>query len=107
MIRADNYDMLRSMAGRKNYISANADLDLPEIEVASLRVFTNDGEIVGKPLLESGIRQRFSVTVVAIRRGSETLLNISPSTYIKQGDIIYVVGKPSEVLRFNNYLKAD
>ncbi|WP_161887974.1 cation:proton antiporter domain-containing protein [Pontibacter russatus] len=107
LIRADNYDMLRSMTGRKNYMSANADLGLPEIEVASLRVFADEGEIVGKPLLESGIRQRFSVTVVAIRRGSETLLNISPSTYIKQGDIIYVVGKPGEVLRFNNYLKAD
>ncbi|MCJ8166320.1 cation:proton antiporter [Pontibacter sp. E15-1] len=107
MIRSDNYDMLRSMAGRNNGMPATLDLDLPDLEVASLRVYTNDEEFIGKPLLESGIRQRFSVTVVAIKRGSDTLLNINPQTYIEQGDIVYVVGKPSEVMRFNNYLKAD
>ncbi|GAA4445140.1 monovalent cation:proton antiporter family protein [Pontibacter saemangeumensis] len=106
-IRSDNYDMLRSMAGRKNSLTSTIDLELPEIEVASLRVYTNDAEIIGKPLMESGVRQRFNVTVVAIKRGSETLLNINPNTYIKQGDILYVVGKPNEVMRFNNYLKAD
>lgn len=106
-IRSDNYDMLRSMVNRKSSMTSTIDLELPEIEVASLRVYAGDDEIVGRPLMESGIRQRFSVTVVAIKRGSDTILNINPNTYIKQGDIIYVVGKPSEVMRFNNCLKVD
>jgi len=107
MIRSDNYDMLRSMAGRKANHSSTIDLELPDIEVASLRVQTSDTDIVGKPLLESGIRQRFSVMVVAIKREHETLLNINAQTYLKRGDIVYIIGKPADVMCFNNYLKPD
>ncbi|WP_439883045.1 cation:proton antiporter domain-containing protein [Pontibacter sp. MBLB2868] len=106
LIRSDNYDMLRSMVGRSNSMSG-IDLDLPDIEVASLRVYTNDREIVEKPLLELDIRNKFSITVVAIKRDSKTILDITATTVIKQGDVIYVVGRPDDVMRFNNYLKAD
>ncbi|MBC5991592.1 monovalent cation:proton antiporter family protein [Pontibacter cellulosilyticus] len=106
MIRADNYDMLRSMAGR-NTTGTNLDLDLQEIEVASLRVYTGDQDIVDKPLIEANIRNNFSITIVAIKREAQTILDINASTQIKTGDIVYVVGKPDDVMRFNNYLKAN
>ncbi|RDV10387.1 potassium transporter KefB [Pontibacter diazotrophicus] len=107
MIRSDNYEMLRSMAGLKSNVSTNFNLDLPEIEVASLRVLTKDEGITGKPLMKSGVRHRFNVTIVAIKRDGETILNIDAHTYIHREDILYVVGKPGEIMRFNNYLKAD
>ncbi|MHA6249228.1 cation:proton antiporter domain-containing protein [Pontibacter sp. CAU 1760] len=107
MIRSDNYDMLRSMSARQSHMPATIDLELPDIEVSSLRIYTKHPELVGKPLLESGIRQKFSVTIVAIKRGGQTLLNINANTYLETGDIIYVIGRPSEVMRFNNYLKSD
>ncbi|PRY12042.1 Kef-type potassium/proton antiporter (CPA2 family) [Pontibacter ummariensis] len=106
MIRSDNYDMLRSLAGRSNTVS-KLGVDLPEIEVASLRVFTDDGSILNKPLIEANVRNRFNITVVAIKREEQTLLDINASTRLQQGDILYVVGKPGDVMRFNNFLKKD
>lgn len=105
MIRSDNYDMLRSLTTTHIPDSAKLSLDLPDIEVASLRVFTNDEAIIEKPLLEADIRKRFKITVVAIKRETETLLNVGAETRIKRGDVLYVVGKPTDVMRFNNYLK--
>ncbi|MFD2515620.1 cation:proton antiporter [Pontibacter locisalis] len=106
MIRSDNYDMLRSMTGRNSNMGS-FEVDLPDIEVASLRVYTDDKEIINKPLLEADVRNRFSITIVAIKRESKTILDINAKTMINQGDIIYVVGKPDDVMRFNNYLRAD
>jgi CPA2 family monovalent cation:H+ antiporter-2 len=106
-IRSDNYDMLRSITNRGNAMTNSLVVDLPDIDVASLRVYTDDEDIVGKALMDSDLRNRFNITIVAIKRGHETLLNISARTYIKQGDILYVIGRPGEVTRFNNYLKPD
>jgi len=105
-IRADNYDMLRSMASRNNGIG-DFEVDLPDIEVASLRVNTDDKDIVDKPIHEMNVRKVFSITIVAIKRDGTTILNVSAQTVLKQGDVIYVVGRPDDVMRFNNYLKSD
>ena len=105
-IRADNYEMLRSLTGRKN-LTGNISIDLPDLEVASLRIFTKDDSLVGKPLVESDVRNKFAVTIVAIKRDGQTLLDINANTKLKRGDVIYVVGKPVDVMRFNNYVRAD
>lgn len=104
-IRADNYDMLRSIQ-TNNKVMPELAADLQDIEVASLRVYTNDNDIVDKPLHETGIRNRFSVMVVALKRDRMTILDISAKTTIKQGDLVYVIGKPDDVMRFGNYLKS-
>ncbi|MBC5773513.1 cation:proton antiporter [Pontibacter sp. KCTC 32443] len=105
-IRSDNYDMLRSMQGSGGVIS-NLSADLPDIEVASLRVFTNDASIINLPLSEINLRLRFGITIVAIKREGNTILDINAKTILKQGDIVYVVGKPDDVFRFGNFLKAE
>ncbi|MCX2739225.1 cation:proton antiporter domain-containing protein [Pontibacter anaerobius] len=104
-IRSDNYEMLRSLATKRHADVAKLSVELPDIEVATLRVFTKDSDIIGKPLLESNIRNKFSTTVVAIKRKEQVILNINADTKIERGDLLYVVGKPSDVLRFNNFLK--
>lgn len=104
-IRSDNYDMLRSLTSGRIPDNSNISLDLPDIEVASLRVYTNDGEIVGKSLMEADVRNRFQITVVAVKRERETILNVDGHTGILRGDVLYVVGKPNDVMRFNDYLK--
>ncbi|WP_347158793.1 cation:proton antiporter [Pontibacter chitinilyticus] len=106
LIRSDNYEMLRSMTNRGNGIGG-FEVDLPDIEVASLRIFTSDKDLVNKPLHELDIRNKFYITVVAIKRQGTTLLNITAGTELKQGDVLYVVGKPDAVMRFSNYLKSE
>ncbi|QCR22194.1 monovalent cation:proton antiporter family protein [Pontibacter sp. SGAir0037] len=103
-IRADNYEMLRSLTRNANAVS-NIGFDLPDIEVASLRVYTQDETIVDKTLLEADFRLRFNITIVAIKRENTTLLDINAKTKLRQGDLVYVVGRPEDVMRFNNNLK--
>jgi len=105
-IRSDNYDMLRSLAGQNNRMG-DVGLDIPDVEVASLRVYTADQQIIDRPLAEADIRNRFGVMIVAIKRGNETILNINAHSRILQYDVLYVVGRPDDVMRFNNYLKSD
>ncbi|MFD2244932.1 cation:proton antiporter [Pontibacter ruber] len=105
-IRADNYDMLRSMDGRKGALR-NFGLELPDIEIASLRIYTSDDSITDISLLKSDIRNRFNITIVAIKREDQTILDINARTELKQGDIVYVVGKPHDVMRFNNFIRPD
>ncbi|MFT2007764.1 cation:proton antiporter [Pontibacter sp. 13R65] len=106
-IRADNYDMLRNISSAPSTLS-NLISDLPDIEVATLRIHTADPTIVDKPLIEAAIPKRFQVTIVAIKRATgETILTVNANTKLKQEDIIYVVGKPRDVTRFDNYLRPE
>ncbi|MCC9168245.1 cation:proton antiporter domain-containing protein [Pontibacter harenae] len=105
-IRADNYDMLRSLTGRKTGMSA-INLELPDVEIASLRINSVDADIIGKALIDTGIRSKFGITIVAIKRKEETIIDINAKTKLAQGDVVYVVGKPYDVTRFNNYIKQD
>jgi monovalent cation:H+ antiporter-2, CPA2 family len=105
-IRADNYDMLRSLSGPKTS-AGSISADLPDIEVATLRIYTKDDTLVGKTLLETDVRNRFGITVVAIKRDGQTLLEVNAKTKLKRGDVVYVVGKPSDVMRFNNFVRGS
>jgi monovalent cation:H+ antiporter-2, CPA2 family len=105
-IRVDNYDMLRGLTGPKN-TPGNLSVDLPDLEVASLRIYTKDDSLVGKALIESDVRNRFGITIVAIKRDGQTLLDIDAQTKIKRGDVVYVVGRPTDVMRFNIFARAD
>ncbi|MCC9137355.1 cation:proton antiporter [Pontibacter silvestris] len=107
LIRSDNYDMLRSISGKTSGSMANLNFVLPDIEVATLRVYTKDEGIVNKPLLEINIRNRFNITIVAINRKNETILNITASTKLQQGDVLYVVGRPEAIMNFNHHLKEE
>lgn len=104
-IRADNYEMLRSLQPGSKGIIPELNYDLQDIEVASLRVFTKDSDIIDKPLQDTRLRTNFSVMIVAIKRDGSTILDISGKTSIKRGDLVYVIGKPEDVMRFGNYLK--
>lgn len=106
MIRSDNYEMFRSLTASRTSDAGKLSVDLPDIEVASLRVYTKDPAIVGVPLLETEVRNRFQITVVAIKRKDDSILNINANTRIQQGDLLYVIGRPADVMRFNNYLKV-
>ncbi|MEJ8801784.1 cation:proton antiporter domain-containing protein [Pontibacter sp. H249] len=107
-IREDNYDMLRSHNERSDSnMLSNLKLELPDIEVAGLRVYTTDEDLVDKPLIDANIRNRFNVTVVAIKRDDKMLLEINAGTTIKTNDIVYVVGKPEDVMQFNVKLRKE
>lgn len=63
-------------------------LRMEEMQVSDKAYFVN------KNLIESGIRKRFDIIVVAIKRqqGQEMLFNPGPETIILPGDILVVLG---------------
>ena len=63
-----------------------------------VEIITPD-HLVGKSLREAGIRQEYSLTVVAIRRGNEVLISPRAAEVIQENDILVVVGKTSDCER--------
>ncbi len=54
---------------------------------------------VGKSLVELDVRRRFSVTVVALRRGGSTHANLGGSERIEAGDVMVAIGQPEAIRR--------
>jgi len=68
------------------------DLQLEEIPIGM------QAQIKDVSLQDSGLRKRFDIIVVAIRKASgEMLFNPSPNAIISPGDILIVLGKPDKL----------
>ncbi|HEY2934162.1 MAG TPA: cation:proton antiporter [Acidobacteriota bacterium] len=69
-------------------------LPFPELREISLVAPTMNG----KTLREAQIRERFGVTVVAVRRSSgEVLMNPPAEAILRQGDMLRVFGQPDQI----------
>lgn len=55
---------------------------------------------LGKSIANLSIRRRTGVTVVAVSRKGESLLNPSPSYVFDKGDSVLVIGNPEQMKRF-------
>jgi len=49
--------------------------------------------LIGKTLKQSALRAKFEITVLAIKRGKDIMVNPSPDEPIQEGDIIVAVGE--------------
>jgi len=102
--RAENYEMLRPMTSRK--VQLNTTLNVPELRITCLRVTKDVPELTGKTLLESKVRQLFDINVMAIQRNHELISHMTADTLIERDDLLYLIGKPSSISRFDKHLKA-
>lgn len=57
-------------------------------------------EIVGRPLGETGIRARYGVTVVCVKRPGGGFGHASPDTVVQADDLIVVLGRADDAVRF-------
>ena len=64
-----------------------------------------NNKIVGKSIMEAGIRTNYGITVLAIKRGSEYVTDITRETVVLQDDILYIFGQPDNIIRINKYFK--
>lgn len=68
------------------------DLSMEQVRVRE------QSRLVGKSIIDAGIRQRFGVIVVAIRRGDGTMeFNPAPESVVLAGDELVVLGRPESV----------
>jgi Kef-type K+ transport system membrane component KefB/Trk K+ transport system NAD-binding subunit len=60
-------------------------------------IVAQDSDKAGRTLMDLGFRQRYSVTVVGIRRGSENNMSPGPDTVLLPGDEVMVVGTTAAI----------
>ena len=63
----------------------------------SLMSITVPPSLAGKNLIESNLRSRYNVNIVAIKHGSETLVNPDPKMVLNLGDEMIIIGEHSNI----------
>ena len=94
-VRADGYEMLRSLSGAPASV-ADLKLQLPHIEIVTLKV-AEGSALEGRSLAQAELRKRHGVTVLAVRRGTEIEVNPPADTELRPGDVLFVLGPPERI----------
>jgi len=76
--------------------TASASPAMPEVREVAV---ASDG-VADQSLRESRIRERFGVTVVAVVKAGDVILNPPPDTVLRPGDRVRLFGLPAEIERF-------
>ena len=80
-----------------NLIS-NSIVDYIELsDTISLMSITVPTSLAGKNLIESNLRSRYNVNIVAIKHGSETLVNPDPKMVLNLGDEMIIIGEHDNI----------
>jgi CPA2 family monovalent cation:H+ antiporter-2 len=95
-LRSSGYEMLRSLSGEATTVCSIQN-DLPDFKVSTLKVNANS-EVVGKTLTELQIRKKYKASILAIRRGSDTIINPGGEEILNADDQIIVSGDLSSIL---------
>jgi CPA2 family monovalent cation:H+ antiporter-2 len=94
-LRSDGYEMFRNLSKKSSSFSS-LDLHLPDVEVSSMRV-VEGSPVVGMSLLELELRKKYGVTVLAVRRDSQTFPNPEVDMPFFVDDVLYVIGVPEKL----------
>jgi CPA2 family monovalent cation:H+ antiporter-2 len=103
-LRSGNYEMLRSLSGEATNVYSLQN-DLPDFKVNTYKVHRKS-EAAGKPLKELQIRKKYGASILAIRRGSETVINPGGDDILYPNDHIIVSGDIESVLSIMPILKS-
>ena len=57
--------------------------------------------LVGRTIVESGIRDKAECLVIGIERGDRSIQNPPPTTRIERGDVLWLVGERSKLVRLS------
>ena len=91
------------LEGFRKYIDERAkkhkvEMEMTSREDISLEQFVVDENAIGRTIRESGIRDRSACLIIGIERGNTSIMNPSPDTIFKEGDIVWIVGERSKLV---------
>ena len=97
---ADYVLSLSTVTGRMSasYLLENRDTISMKQQVEVIQ--TSTPGLVGRTIADAGIRERTGCTVLAIRRGTETVTDIGPDTSVTEDDKLVVVGASDDIHTF-------
>jgi K+/H+ antiporter YhaU regulatory subunit KhtT len=101
-IRSSDYLMLTDKDRLTSEVS-NLGFEIPNQEIITLKVSEEVAhEFQGKTLQEIGLRERFSATLLAIKREREYITEDLHLAVIQQGDLLYLFGKADDIYQLND-----
>lgn len=102
-IRADNYSILRVPEISRKPFTEKACL-LKDIEV-EMYIIKKGAAVIGRFIKDLNLRQKTGATIIAIKRGENLIQNPLPSTELKEGDILWLIGSRQEINKAMSFLQ--
>jgi len=103
-LRSDGYEMFREIDRQDQQID-DIKLHIPEMEMAAIKVEKNS-TVAGKTLKEIDLRQNFGVTLLAIHRNKENLVNPKATEKLCYDDILYILGDAKQIACASSLFKV-
>ncbi|MDW7733380.1 MAG: NAD-binding protein, partial [Methanolobus sp.] len=104
-LRANGYCMLRKTSMDVKGEGFNLENELPGVEVSSLKLGEKSG-IHGSTLKDLNLRNRYGITVLAVRRGGEIIANPTGDTQLLSNDTCILLGKPDKLCQLRKLFEA-
>ena len=95
-VRADGYQFLRTPQSEEALLEG-WNRHLPEVEISALQM-KECSPLVGQTLAQATLRQSYGVTVLAVRRGEQTLANPGADLRLESDDTLIVMGPPDRIV---------
>lgn len=75
-----------------DYLQLSRGIGLVEMETPN--------SLVGKTLMELGLREKYNISVVAIKKGSDVVAPPDPRQPLEKSDMLMIIGKDADINRF-------
>jgi len=96
-VRAAGYDMFRTVAP-ESITCSDLKICLPDAEIATFRLAAA-APAANKTIAELGLRKRYGVTLLTVRRGEGMIYNPEAEMVLLPDDILVVFGAPDKLAR--------
>lgn len=103
-IRNEHYERLRGHNGNRLRRKTGS-LVIPGMEIATLPVTLGRSKVVGRTIAESELREKYGITVLAIRRDGRYITKMDGDVRILTDDILYLLGSPESIVRMDQDLR--
>ena len=84
------------VAIEREVLGEDMELEKREMKLRQM-IIGADSPFIGKTLIDSGIRSRYSCMVVGLEEGQENLSPFPPNRCFQEGDIIWIVGENEDI----------
>lgn len=64
-------------------------------------IISEGSRLIGRSIIESGIRDKAACLVIGIERGSSSIKNPPPCTVFEEGDIVWIVGERDKLIQLS------
>ncbi|MFC2110848.1 cation:proton antiporter [Bacteroidota bacterium] len=89
--RTHGYQPLREIDSKSGTKLEEIKLEIPDIEISAINI-SKTSQLVNKSIGKLKIRENFGVSILAIRRGTETITNPNKDEMIHTNDVLYIMG---------------